>query len=54
MVTAVERCQSLAIHLSFRVRDESLEGMLSGLSIPGDDGLHHLQVTGTIAEPTIR
>ena len=46
--------QSLAIDLAFRVRDDSLAGMLGGLSSPGADGLHRLQVTGTIAEPTIR
>ena len=46
--------QSLAIDLSFRVRDESLAGLMNGMSNPGDDGFHRLQVTGTIAKPTIR
>ena len=46
--------QSLAIDLSLRVRDEGLAGLLSGMSNPGDDGFHRLQVTGTIAKPTIR
>ena len=46
--------QTLAIDLAIRVRDESLADLLSGMSSPGADGLHRIQVTGTITKPTIR